>query len=229
MPSNHFCGQDITLPSPAQRLRNRNDADRSRSERPRSALTVAGDQRKCQRHGGVVGEALLPGRVQVAAAAHLRAVLCSGEHVVDAVAVAAPPEPTVIAVVRTYGPVGVCHPSVTEAAVETVLPVTEDRQMRDMPWFDAFRSPATITGPPNRARNPGSALVTARWNARLFSLRRCCGPREGTYRPSSPMVWPARLTVAAGPRWGSTSMPLGTEVRVDRHAGDGAGSRRAGD
>ncbi len=60
------------------------------------------------------------------------------------------------------------------------------------------------------ASSRGRLSVTASWKARLATLRWSFGPREGTYRPSTPMSWPPTVTRAAGARWGVTVTGLGT-------------------
>src|ERR1039457_3868253 len=94
-----------------------------------------------------------------------------------------------------------------------------------------------MTGPSKRARNSGSAWVTAAWKARLSSLRRSLGPREGTYRPSRPARCPPTATVAGGgrERGGGAVAGGGGGGRVASGAGaargddHGAGFSRGGD
>ena len=61
-----------------------------------------------QGHGGVVGDALLPGFVEVAAVADLRAMVRGDEGVVEAVALAAAPVPAMCGSVGVQEPVRVC-------------------------------------------------------------------------------------------------------------------------
>jgi hypothetical protein len=76
-----------------------------------------------------------------------------------------------------------------------------------------LRSPAVTTRPPWVVR-AGSAALTALWKARLSSLRRSLGPREGTYRPTTVIGVLGRERVAVGKRWGRKSTGQGAAVRL---------------